>query len=153
VITSVGGAPGEIAGPEGVRVFGTPQALPQKDGTGIALFPQPAQQPAQPQSQFRSMLTLDSTAMSVVAQVGEEDLDVVTVRRRATVTFPALPDQSYVGVVTGIEPRAVNADGKVYFLVEIGLSEQPSTVFRLRQGSGARPSTAQVSGLTANVRF
>ena len=40
VVSSVGGSLGEVAGAEGVRVFGTPQPLPQKDSSGINLFPQ-----------------------------------------------------------------------------------------------------------------
>lgn len=152
VIGSVGGAPGEIAGPEGVRVFGTANPLPEKQGTGIQLFPQPAQQPSQSESQFLSMITLNTSTVKVVAQVNEEDLESVTSRQRATVTFPALPDESFSGAVARIEPQAVNTDGAVSFLVEIELAEQPSTAYRVRRG-GQGSSTFQLFGLTANVRM
>jgi multidrug resistance efflux pump len=153
-VGGVNATPGEIAGPGGVRVFAPPQPLPQKEGGGIALFPQPAQQSTQPQSEARSLITLNSGAVKVVAQVSEADLDMVTERREAKITFPALRNRSFSGLVTAIEPQAVNIDDRVYFLVDIALSEVPRASFSLRPVAANDPTvTTPVFGLTANVRF
>ncbi len=155
VVSSVGGSLGEVAGAEGVRVFGTPQPLPQKDSSGINLFPQAPRGSSQQSSQFNSLITLGSLAVEVLAQVSEDDLNAISTEARATITFPAIPGESFIGYVRRVEPQAVNIDGHVYFLVEMSLPRQPRAVFGAPSGSagdGATPSTPLV-GLTANVRF
>jgi multidrug efflux pump subunit AcrA (membrane-fusion protein) len=160
VVADIGAIVGEIAGPEGVRLYGSPQALPEKDSSGIQLFPQPPKQQTQQQSQFKSLLTLNSVAVKVVAQLNEGDLHAVTSDTYATITFPALPGQSFKARIEHVQPQAVNINGSVYFLVDLALPTQPPTAQMLSAGSGgnkrqpsAIPLSALVVGLTANVRF
>jgi hypothetical protein len=161
VVADIGAIVGEIAGPEGVRLYGSPQALPEKDSSGIQLFPQPPQQPTQPQqSQFKSLLTLNSLAVKVVAQLNESDLNVVSADAPATITFPALPGKSFEGYIDHVQPQAVNINGSVYFLVELSLPTQPPAAYTLtavstadEPHSSALPLSSLLVGLTANVRF
>jgi hypothetical protein len=155
-VSSLGGSVGEVAGAEGVRVFGTPQPLPQKGSSGINLFPQAPRQLNQQTSQFNSLITLGSPSVEVLAQVSEDDLNEIGAQQRATVTFPAIPGESFTGYVAHVEPQAVNIDGSVYFLVEIALPRQPRAAFTAARGSGSEGATPQATrlvGLTANVHF
>jgi multidrug resistance efflux pump len=157
IVSSVGGEVGEVAGPQGVRVFASPSALPEKSGSGIHLFPSGPKQPTQQAEQYNSLVTLGSRAVEVVAQVGESDLHRVHSGQRVTITFPALPNESYVGLVERLVPQAVNVDGDVFFLVELSLPRQPQTQYSSsRQTAVDASTTAQsqrVVGLTADVRF
>ena len=82
----------------------------------------------------------------MLAQVSEDDLNEISSEQSATVTFPAIPGESFTGDVSRVEPQAVNIDGHVFFLVEISLSRQPDTAF-------TAPQSMRLAGLTANVRF
>ena len=154
VVSSVGGSVGEVAGAEGVRVFSTPQPLPQKDSSGINLFPQAPRGANQQTNQFNSLITLGSLSVEVLAQVGEDDLHSINSEERATITFPAIPGESFTGYVTHVEPQAVNIDGSVYFLVEVSLPRQPRAAFTTAWGpesDGSTPRSTRLVGLTANV--
>jgi multidrug efflux pump subunit AcrA (membrane-fusion protein) len=145
VVRNIGGDVGEVAGPEGVRVYGSPQALPQKGSNGINLFPEAPKQPSQQTQQYQALITLDSEPLQVVAQVPESSVDDLRAGQHVTVAFPALDDQQVDGHIARIEPEAVNNDGDVSFLVDVALDEQP-------RGNGADGSPRLV-GITANIRF
>ncbi len=144
IVRRVGGDVGEVAGPEGVRIYGSPQALPQKGSSGINLFPEAPRQPAQQSQQYEALITLDSEALQVVAQVPESSIDGVHPGQSVTVAFPALDDEMVEGRVARIEPEAVNNDGDVSFLVDVALDRQP-------RGNGR--GSPRLVGITADVRF
>ena len=146
-----------MAGAEGVRVFGTPQPLPQKDSSGINLFPQAPRGSSQQSSQFNSLITLGSLAVEVLAEVSEDDLNAMSTEACATITFPAIPGESFIGYVRRIEPQAVNIDGHVYFLVEMSLPRHTRwAVFGAPSGSagdGAAPLDAACGLRPRTLRF
>jgi hypothetical protein len=146
IVRRIGGDVGEVAGPEGVRTYASPQALPQKGSNGINLFPQAPKQPAQQSQQYAPLLTLDSAALEVVAQVPESEIGELRLGEAVTVAFPALDDETIRGHIARIEPEAVNNEGNVSFLVDIALDEQPA---RGPAGDGA----PRLVGITANIRF
>jgi HlyD family secretion protein len=155
VVTSIGGTVGEMAGPEGLRTYGSPDPLPQKGGSGINLFPEAPKAQSQQSSQFSSLITLGSDQLEVVAQVGESDIGNISMGEEVSVSFPAASGSSGVGHVAAIEPQSVNVDGSVYFLVTIALPSVPEGTY-LSVGSttdDATTSSMPLVGLSANVRF
>jgi multidrug efflux pump subunit AcrA (membrane-fusion protein) len=146
-VVQVNGATGDLAGPSGVAQT-APQTGVSTPSSGITLFPSapvPSTDTKQPQQ--TSLIVLDSRAMDVVAQVGEEDVGSIHVGQGAQVTFPADPGHVYAAKVIEVDPAAVNQSGKVYFLIRLGL-----------ESSKWRPLTGPaklngLEGLSADVSF
>jgi multidrug efflux pump subunit AcrA (membrane-fusion protein) len=146
-IAEVNGATGDLAGPSGVQQ-NSQQGGVATPSSGITLFPSaPVSQVDSRQPQQTSLITLESTAMNVIAQVGEGDIDRIHVRQQARVTFPADPSHVYTATVRTIDPESVNQGGKAYFLVNLGLVT--SKHHAVPQPGGIRG----LSGLTADVTF
>jgi len=154
LVGAVGGIVGDIASQDGVRQFSAPQGLPQQPSSGIQIFPAAPQQPAQPSSQFASLVTLNGLRMKIVAQVGESDVATVRVGQRAHVTLPAVKGKSLNATVERIEPTAVNQSGHVYYLVDLALDDsgQPAQGLTLTAATQVA-SPAILPGLSANVSF
>jgi multidrug efflux pump subunit AcrA (membrane-fusion protein) len=140
VVTEVYGAAGETLGPDGVRLYQAPAAIPASPSTGFSLFPT---QPTSPgasssgQSGSEPLIELVGGRQQIMAQIPESAVASVQVGRPATVNISALNIKAS-GQVTqlGLSPNRA-ASGVTYDVI-VALN---------RTVSGLLP------GMTATVQF
>ena len=109
VVTEVYGAAGESLGPDGVRIYQAPAAIPANQSSGFSLFPsQPTSQGTSTSGQSGSepLIELVGGRQQIMAQIPESEVASVQVGKPATVNISALNVKA-LGQVTqlGLSPN------------------------------------------------